>query len=399
MKIILEANEFTESVAWVTKNYDAKDDGAYVGFVMDENGTGFFTHLSETAYRKAPLTASSVELDKDTSVSLALDGKYLQRLSATLGKTLGTIELRSTGDTVQNLQVVSTFGEFTVPVYLKKLGEVPTVVKLGEVSETDFLDGMQRVAKLSDNDASSNTPVITAIDVRLKPEDSRVSIMGTDRFALGEMEFNYTPAEGDDVEGILAIEDGVSRSFMIPATVAATVAPAKGSSELVDFVYDTENEKVGYSFADGRIALFSMIAGTPLKYTDMLNSAKKAVDNSLIINLNSLKKSVAAVSSLVWDETHIWLDIDAKDKTLIAADGHNKNTITTEVDELEADENIRIKFHRMTLGKSLNSLASTQVKIQWSSGEGTPIFIVQPVVAENEVDQSTTVLVQPQKND
>lgn len=399
MNITIETSAFTEAVSWVTKNYDAKNDGSYVGFVMDSDGKGHFSHLSETAYRKVPITASSVEFDDGEQLEVALDGKYLQRLSSTLGKALGNIEISFVGDEVKSLEITSTFGEFTVPVYTKKPVPTPEVTNIGEVSENDFLDGMQRVAKLTESDGNSSLPAITAIDLRLRPEDGKLTIMGTDRFALGEIEFDYNPSPDKAAEEVLTVnEKGVSRSFLIPAAVAATVAPEKGSSDLVALVYDNENEKVGYAFSDGRIALFSMIFGDTLEYSSLLQGALDGVEHSVVVDLGAFKKAVGAVSSLAWDETHIWLDIDSAKKVLTAQDNYKKNSVPTTIDAASGEESLRIQFHRATLGKALNAVASSQINISWGGEERMLKFVLQPVIAEGAIDESTAIVVQPQKS-
>lgn len=399
MKTTIETSSFTEAVAWATKNYDAKDDRAHVGFVMNADGSGYLVHLSETAYRKAPLRAVSVEMeDGKDSIALSLDGKYLQRLSSALGRNLGELEITASGDSVKSLNITSTFGDFTVPVYTYPLAKLPEVVTLGEVSETEFLDGMQRIAKLSDGDTSGSMPVLTAIDVRFHPEDKKVTMMGTDRFALGEMEFDYAPSTDTKADEILVVNDGESRSFLVPANIAATVAPEKGSSNNVAFVFDVDSEKVGYEFPDGRVALFSLIAGKPFKYAGMLDTSKESVEHSLIVNLNELKKAVGAVSSLAWDETHIWLKIQEGGKSITVADDHSKNTVETQIDVLETDEDLNVNFHRTTLGKAFNALSSAQIQFSWGGTSERRHIIVQPVIADGAVDESATILVQPQKS-
>lgn len=401
MKLTIDTSMFTEAVTWVTKNYDANNSDSYVGLVINDEGQGFLSHLSDTAYRKAPLTAATVDFGDEKGIAIALDGKYLQRLSSALGKTTGELNLTVSGDDIRSLNIRSTFGDFTVPVYLKRISKVPEVVTLGEFSEVEFLDGMQRISKLSDNDTASNAPVITAIDLRLNPEDGSATIMGTDRFALGEITFEYTPADTTDEIAEIVTTDGENpRSFMIPASIAATVAPAKGSTESLELVYDAQNQKIGYLFADGRMALFSMLVGesiTPLKYPAILEAAQKGIDQHLVVSMSDLKKAVAAVSSLAWDEKYIWLKIDTEQQILTTSDDHAKNTIDLSLNALEAKKNIDVKFNRITMNKALNSITSSHVKVNWGESGNNVSFTLQPVISEGQVDDSMVVLVQPQK--
>lgn len=390
MKLTVDAQNFVEAISWVTKSYDSKDDKAYVALIVNENGEGYLSHANQTSYmrsRSLMILDVDFEGDSENKAELALEGKFLQRLSGALGAAKGPIVLtKKLDDSRAPLDMKSPSGKFTLPLVDAKPSSAPTMTSLGEVDDNEYFDSLQRLAKLCDAVNAGYLPVVGTVDIKLSAEDKNATMMATDRYALGEIVVDFTPEAGAEE---LLEEVG---NFLLPQDSAMLVAPSKGLSTSITLVHEKEGQKYGYSFADGRVALFSLSNTTPLAYENLKNSASANIPNSLKVSTSDLKKAIGIVSSLAYEEDSIWLDIST-DGTLVVSDSHRTNTFSVEVSEHSVDADYRVKFIRPVINEAFSPISTGEMKFRWSNSKNA--FVLVPVLDDGTDVENVFVLALP----
>lgn len=409
MKLTLDSKAFVEAIAWVTKNYDAKDTKAYVSLVVGEEGKAIISHESRSSYIQGELALINTDFSGDSvkEAKLALDGQFLQRLAGALNGSSGEIvlskklEATKTVDDMDDLededsheaivgkssplQVKTNSGVFTVPVFHAEPSVQPKLVEFGEVLEVELFDSLQRVAKLSDVANASVLPALGCVDIRLSVEDENLSMMTTDRFAMSEITLDFSPAENGEIEKH-------DIDILLPYDSAITVPASKNTGDSVKIVYAPKTKKFGYSFTDGRIALFSLEAAEPLEYKPLIEHANETVEHSVIVSTSELKKAVTNVSNLAWEETLIWLNI-SEDGNIVITDQHQTNNqkVSGESPVIEGD--FRVSFNRAILNKAFSPVSTSRVQLNWLNESKQ--FCFNLVLDDDTIADNVFILVQP----
>lgn len=389
MKLTVDAKNFVESISWVTKNYDSKDDKAYVALVVSEDGESYLSHANQTSYIKHRLPLMSVDFagDSDNEAALALEGKFLQRLASALGTATGSVELsKSLNKSNTSLDVKSSHGKFTIPVVDSAIAAAPEMTNLGEVDDNEYFDSIQRLAKLCDAVNAGYLPVLGTVDLKLDAEEGKLSMMATDRYALGEIVIDFTP---DAAAG--EILDDLS-NLLLPHENAQLVSPTKGLSTSITLVYEEEGKKFGYLFADGRVALFSLSNTSPLAYSDLKKAASSKTKSSMTVSTNDLKKAIGIVSSLAWEEDSVWLDI-SEDGELVVSDSNQTNTLAVDSENAVTDSALRVKFIRPVINEAFSPVSTGKMNLKWADASNA--FILEPVLDDGSAVENVFVLASP----
>lgn len=389
MKLTVDAKNFVESISWVTKNYDSKDDKAYVALVVSEDGESYLSHANQTSYIKHRLPLMSVDFagDSDNEAALALEGKFLQRLASALGTATGSVELsKSLNKSNTSLDVKSSHGKFTIPVVDSTIAAAPEMTNLGEVDDNEYFDSIQRLAKLCDAVNAGYLPVLGTVDLKLDAEEGKLSMMATDRYALGEIVIDFTP---DAAAG--EILDDLS-NLLLPHENAQLVSPTKGLSTSITLVYEEEGKKFGYLFADGRVALFSLSNTSPLAYSDLKKAASSKTKSSMTVSTNDLKKAIGIVSSLAWEEDSVWLDI-SEDGELVVSDSNQTNTLAVDSENAVTDSALRVKFIRPVINEAFSPVSTGKMNLKWADASNA--FILEPVLDDGSAVENVFVLASP----
>lgn len=389
MKLTVDAKNFVEAISWVTKNYDSKDDKAYVALVVSEDGESYLSHANQTSYIKSRLPLVSVDFtgDNENEAALALEGKFLQRLASALGAATGTVELSKVlSKTNTSLDVKSSHGKFTIPVVDSKIASAPEMTNLGEVDDNEYFDSIQRLAKLCDAVNAGYLPVLGTVDLKLDAEDGKLSMMATDRYALGEIVIDFTP----DVAAGEILDD--LSNLLLPHENAQLVSPTKGLSTSITLVYEEEGKKFGYLFADGRVALFSLSNTSPLAYSDLKKAASSKTKSSMTVSTNDLKKAIGIVSSLAWEEDSVWLDI-SEDGELVVSDSNQTNTLAVDSENVVTDSALRVKFIRPVINEAFSPVSTGKMNLKWADAGNA--FILEPVLDDGTAVENVFVLASP----
>lgn len=394
MKLRVDTKSFVDAVAWVTKNYDAKDDRSYVALSIDEDGVGYLSHTNPTSYMKSNYNVLEVDFDGDDvkEAQFAVEGKFLKTLAKAVGQGTGDVVISKKLKTAKTaLEVKTSSGKFTLPLLDSVIGKAPKVVEIGEVDDNEFFDMLLRISKLCDTNTSGSSMFTGAVDFGFNKEDGSVKLFATDRFALGEVVLDFSANEDNDDETASYF---VNNHALLPYNNAVLVPPSKGVSTAVSVVAESSKngaKRLGYSFPDGRIALFSLLDASPFpSVSDMKKKALAAVDSSITLPKSALINAINVVSSLTWDEDHIYLNI-SKDG-LIVSDSNDSNSLSVEHSDLDysSSETYRAKFLRATINESFSPIVTNDVKLKW--GENSNAFVFEPVTEDGESVENVFVM-------
>lgn len=387
MKLRVDTKSFVDAVAWVTKNYDAKDDRAYVALSIDENGNGYFSHTNPTSYMKSNFTVLEVDFNGDDvdEAQFAVDGKFLRTLAKAVGSSAGDVVISKKLKTAKTaLEVKTSSGKFTLPLFDSVVAKAPKVVEIGEVDDSEFFDMLLRISKLCDTNTSGSSMFTGAVDFGFSKDDSTVKLFATDRFALGEVILEFTAneetAEDDTVVKIM------ENHALLPYSNAVLVPPSKGVSTSVSIIAEASKSgamRLGYSFPDGRVALFSLLDAAPFPtVAKMKEKALESVEYNIVLPKTDLINAINVVSSLTWDEDHIYLNIS--DKGLVVSNSTDSNSLSVEHLDLDytESENYRAKFLRATINESFSPIMTNNVRLKW--GAKSNAFVFEPVTEDGE---------------
>lgn len=392
MKFTIDPKDFAEAVAWSIQNYDAKDSQSYVALAVErESGRASLTHVNQVSHMRSSLSISNLEFESDEeedSYSIPLDGPYLKNLAGVV-KRMNIEELlfsKKLSKKNDPLRVRGDRQNFTVPVLMIETKAPPALTSLGEVNDLDFFSALQRLAKLCTL-ASADSGVGTG-SVAVKLGEKKLTLMGTDSYSLGEVILDYEPNEKTLSEFIEKAANG--STVLIPRVAALTVRPSKIATDSVELVYDPKGKKFGYSFDDGRIALFSLDQSTPTRYEGLKEGVIDAADSSADVELQDLTRAIEAISSLSPEEVDVSVKIDGtkKRKKITVSDSKKSNVIVIESPSMDFDGEIDLSFFRDVISKSLIPVANPSIRIFFSS-EGPQMVVLRKINEEDsKIDAS-----------
>lgn len=381
-KITVDSNSFVEAVQWATKSFDAKDDKAFVALKVSAAGRGSLSHSNPTSYLKNDFQILSSDLESGDEISLALEGRFLQRLAGALDAK-GPADLEYKNNV---LTLKSRSGKFTLPVFNSRLPKEPEFVKVGEVDDTEYFDSVQRLAKLTDVASAQLMPILGTVDIRPDLEENRLVMMATDRYSLGEISIDFTPSD-ENVDFFNKFEN-----LLLPYESAVLIAPSKGLTSSVELIFSEEaGDKFGYRFADGRVALFSMKAAQPLQYEALKTNATNLVKNSVQLNTRDLQKAIATISNLAWDENEIYLEITPD--VFAVHDSSRSNRLELETDDLSVEEPLTVKFVRSVINKGFVPISTAKLNLKF--GGATDAFVFEPVLDTGAPAENVFVIAIP----
>jgi len=391
MKLTIDPQDLADAVAWSIQNYDAKDTQSYVALTVErDNGKASLTHVNQVSHMKSPLQISELEFDEDEtedSYSIPLDGPSLKSLAGVV-KRMNIDELvLSKKLTKKNdpLKVKGSRQNFTVPVLMVETKRSPGLTVLGETNDFEFFGALQRLAKLCTL-ASADSGAATG-SVAVKFGEKKLTLMGTDSYSLGEIVLDYEASENLDEFTEKAANGSI---VLIPRAAALTVKPSKISTDTLEFVYDPKGKKFGYSFDDGRIALFSLDQSTPTIYESLKSSVIDASDASVDIPLQDFTRAIEAIASLSPDEVDVNVRIDGtkKRQKFTVSDSKKTNVIELDVSGMDFSGEVDLSFFRDVISKSLIPVASESIRIFFSS-EGPQMVVLRKLKdTEAKIDKS-----------
>jgi len=392
MKLTTDPQDLADAVAWSIQNYDAKDSQSYVALTVERDiGKASLTHVNQVSHMKSPLSIRDLEFDEDEtedSYSIPLDGPSLKSLAGVV-KRLNIDELViSKKLTKKNdpLKVKGSRQSFTVPVLMVETKRTPALSVLGETNDLEFFGAIQRLAKLCTL-ASADAGAATG-SVAVKLGDKRLTLMGTDSYSLGEVVLDYEPRDEGLSEFIEKSANGAI--VLVPRAAALTVKPSRIASDSVELVYDAKSKKFGYSFDDGRIALFSLDQSTPTIYESLKNSVIDASDASVDLPLQDLTRAIEAIASLNPEDVDVSVKIDGtkKRKKFTVSDSKKSNVIELDPSSMDFDGEIELSFFRDVISKSLIPVTATSIRLFFAS-EGPQMVVLRKLKDdEPKIDKS-----------
>ena len=391
MKLTIDPQDLADAVAWSIQNYDAKDTQSYVALTVErDSGKASLTHVNQVSHMKSPLQISDLEFEEDEtedSYSIPLDGPSLKSLAGVV-KRMNIDELvLSKKLTKKNdpLKVKGRRQNFTVPVLMVETKRSPGLTVLGETNDFEFFGALQRLAKLCTL-ASADSGAATG-SVAVKFGDKKLTLMGTDSYSLGEIVLDYEASENLDEFTEKAANGAI---VLIPRAAALTVKPSKIATDTLEFVYDAKGKKFGYSFDDGRIALFSLDQSTPTIYESLKTSVIDASDASVDIPLQDFTRAIESIAALSPEEVDVNVRIDGtkKRQKFTVSDSKKTNVIELDVSAMDFSGEVDLSFFRDVISKSLIPVASESIRIFFSS-EGPQMVVLRRLKdTEAKIDKS-----------
>lgn len=391
MKIKIKTQNFVDAINWSTKNFDLKNDKAYVSMTVKENGTGMLSHENTSSYFNAPFDVSEIDLDNKEEINLALEGAFLTRLSSALTGDTGEVTLeKDFSDMDAPLKVKSTSGKFTIPTLNAKVKKTPEVKNIGEVLNTDFFDSLQRLSKLCDTKNAGLLPILETIDITLNKDDedsdANITMMATDRYSLGEISVKFSPDSNNNE----FLDE--SPRFLLPYEVAVLINPSKDGAETIRLVNEPKSKKFGYSFDDGKLALFALKDASPLEYSSYKELGKKQSEKKITLKVADLKKAINVVSSLAWTEGNIHLEF-SEESGLVVSDTNGTNRLSVETEELVTTENEKVNFVRTVINEAFSPISTEKMNLRWT--DANKPFLLEAVLDDGTVADNVFVIAIP----
>lgn len=389
MKMTIDTKSFVDAVGWVSKMSDTKEANSYLSLIVDvENSTGALTHLNMTSFLKSEIQVLELEVDEDIKkLTYAIESQYLQRLASSLSNKSIPITLEKKNEKAA-LVMETENGVFTLPTFEFKAAEEPELEEIGDVDDREMFDSLQRLSKLCDANNEGSMPALGAVDIRISPEDKNISMMGTDRYTLGEITIDFEPTDYA-TEFIETLEENTKhKSLLFPMYNASKLTPSKGITAATSIVYEPQSQKFGYKFADGRVAIFSMKDGNPINYTPIKNKVAKEHKYHVLVSLSELKNAISVVSNLSWDDAEMQLTFSEDELTV--GDLSGANSVSIALESGEVGEEFTEKFSKIVLNKSLHPISTKTLKISWD--EGGEQYVMNPVLDDGEVVSSVFVM-------
>lgn len=398
MKLKVDTKSFVDSIAWATKNFDAKNEKSYVELNIDEdNGEYYLAHSNINSYMKQNFTVieSKFKDSEPTVTSLAMDGKYLSRLAGAIPATGEIILSKDLESKQTSLLIKAAIGSFTVPLFTTTPADEPEYVFLGDVNDNEFFLSLSKISKVSDTKNSGSQSFVGAIDISFKNLDkegeSRINLFATDRYAMSEISMSFDPNEITD-EDDKAIADRIfEKNFLLPATYASIISPTKGLVTDITLIAEENNYgslRFGYAFPDGRIALFSLLDVATFPSIEALKTKSlSSVDSSVVLSRSEVENAIRTVSSLAWDDDDVFFTITSD--SFVISDRADKNKLSLEISEIKLpeeidDENaIRFRFVRTVINAALSPITTGKIKFGW--GESKSLFTLGAVTEDDQL--------------
>lgn len=389
MQLVVDTKSFVEAVAWVAKTLDTKDDKSHIALVVNADGEGYLSHTNGLSYIKSPLQIEKIELEDDeVEVKLALGAQYTKRLAATLRDHSAPLSFtKDLNNARTSLTVKRPQENYTIPLVEARIGSEPKYEVIGSVADGEYFDTLNRLAKLTDPANAGVLPVIGTVDVKLDLDEKTITVMATDRYALGEIVIPFNPTKGAEFYGD-------NKNLLIPEERASMISPSKGSVDSIDLIFESKAQKFGYTFPDGRIALFALSTAEPLAYGVIKKSASQT-EGKALVSLVELKNAISSISSLVYDETNIQLTIS--EKGLIVSDIHETNTLRVTIAESTTiDAPIVVRFSRSILNEALGPISTNRFNLKWKDEKSA--FVLEPVFDDDTTADNTFLLAIPERS-
>lgn len=384
MKLTADTQSFVAAVDWATKTYDTKNTKAYVALTVNEAGEAHLTHTNLTSFMRREFQL--LNYSGTDAQEIALDGQFLQRVASVLNGATGSVEIISEGAAgATNVTVKSSNGKFSIPTFAAVIPSVPELVEIGEVDERAFFDALQRLARLSDPLATGGTACLSAVDLSLDLKAKKFVMMATDRYTMGEITRDFEP--GEDAAAYVEAQGNI----LIPTESASLVSAPKGLSGAVTLVHEPESQKFGYSFADGRIALFSLRDAKPLKYQGVKTRFLQELKHGVQLDVNDLRKTIGNISSIAWAEAGV--DMELSESEVAITDEAKSNRMVLAASNASLDQDYEVKFLRTVIAKAFHPIATERMNLRWGVNEAgqVNVFILEPVLDDGTVDDSVFV--------
>lgn len=412
MKLKLDAKSFVDSIAWVTKNFDAKNEKSYVKLSIDEEENEYYmSHGNINSYMKQNFTVikSSFAEDEEKSVSLAMDGKFLSRLAGAIPSSGEVVLSKDLNSKQTSLFVKSTIGSFTIPLLTSTPVDDPDFVYLGEVNDNEFFASLSKISKVADTKNSGSQTFVGAVDLSFKKleeeGESQINLFATDRYAMSGISLEFSPNEIEDEDEKEIADKLFSKNFLLPASYASMVAPSKGLVTDITLIVE-ENKygslRFGYSFPDGRIALFSLLDAQTFPNIDKVrDNFFNSVDSYVIVPTAEIESGIRTISSLAWEDEDVFFTITNDEFTI--SDRAEKNKISVSISEInlpeEATEDnpIVVKFMRSVMNSALSPVSTSKLKFGWNNDE-KPLFTLSSVTEDDKVLDTMFSIAKTTKN-
>lgn len=361
VKFKMSSKDFIDSVNWVTKNY-GNNEKSHVVMELNKEGKGSMFHENSSSYMKNDFQAFEVELKEDQQ--LALDGHFLKRLTAAV-KSSGVMDF-SLDKNSSGLNVKTDTGDFTVPIVNVSIPPEMKIKTLGEVDDNEYFNSLQRLSKLCINKDGGYFPALETVDLQFNIKDKKLIMMATDRYTLGEISLSFEPSENAKEY----FND--HPHIFLPHSAAALISSDKSNLTSVSIINGKRGDKYGYSFANGKVALFATKDVNGIEYEKLKKTAIENAKNELVVSTDELKKALNIVSSLAWEENVIYLRI--REDSLIVSDTNKTNTLDVSVDSVVTDKDYVIKFVRSVINEAFHPISTEKVKISWKNEKSAFVF-------------------------
>lgn len=390
MKLVLDTKSFVDAVAWVSKGVDSKDDKSYIALVVDADGIGRLTHTNSLSFIECSVTVNSIELEKDEDgVSLPLSASFVKRFASTLKNHSEPLTFsKDLNDPKASLVVTRPQENYTIPLLDSRIGSKPDYEVIGEISDGEYFDAITKLSKLTDPINAGVFPVIGTVDLNLSLENKSVTLMATDRYALGEIVLPFEPKKKAKF-----FEN--PRHLLLSEERAALIAPSKGAVDTLELIYEEKSQKFGYNFPDGRIILFALSTAEPLAYGGIKTKSTSSLAGSALLSSSELRNAISSVSSLAYDEASIILTFSKKG--VIISDTKDTNSLRVNIQESEGlEKSLVVRFTRVILNEALSPISSNRIRLKWSDAKSA--FIFEPVFDDDTAAENVFLLAIPEQD-
>lgn len=392
MKVVIDSKKFVEAVGWATKNYDAKNDRAFVRLGFHPNG-GVVSHTNLSSYLKSDLVLKSFELaDGESEPSdIAVDGRYLQRLASAVSGTDDIVLTKDLLSAKTSLDVKTKYGKFTVPIITARIDAEPEPMVIGTVDDVEFFDSLTRISKLCDPANSGSNNFIGSVDLGFDTGSSQISLLATDKYALGEVRLPFSVDDETDNSSFL------DEHILLPHASATLISPSKGLMSTISLIGEVDDNgnavRFGYDFPDGRVALFSLLDAARFSNVDaMKKKTRESVDQEMTVSTQELSKALRIVSSLAWEADDIYFSIDGDGITVSDVTDSNTLAVSAQSTNYIGEDSYRVRFVRTVIDEALSIISYPFVSLRWSADATSGAFLLTPVDDDGKTVDSVFVM-------
>lgn len=395
MKITITSKSLADAISWATRAFDNKDTAAHVDLVANSDGTVFLSHSNMTSFMRSPVEATNVDIEGRDTATLALSGQNIIRLGSVLDGKGEVVFSKKLDSKTDSLEVRGPAGKFTIPVVGTTVAKTPSFVSLGEADEGEYFDLLKRLSQLADPESGRSIPALGTVDIKMDYENKSLVVMATDRYVLGEISIDFTPNDEN-----LDVLKG-SNQVLLPHESAVKVTSGTSGS-VFEFIRETSStkgaERFGYSFSDGRIALFSLSEAKPVNYAGMKKTSMENLTSNVILSASALKKTIGMISTLAWEETTVKFVIN--NEKFVVTDEYRNNVLEIPAEEynvseelLEDNEEFEVVFSRVVINKIFNAILTNKMRLNWSTSEKP--FVIESVMDNDEIVKTAFALAVP----